>query len=159
MATFVQVGAIDASSSPGPGDGPVRDRAVASEHLVHVQLMLNSSVGAVWHVLISPEGTAAWLGDGAVLGEKGQSYHCADGSAGAVRSFHPLEQLRLSWHRDAETEPSLIELDVTAVDGGTRLRLWHEGLPEAEREAMKKHWQYRLIAMAELGGWPTFIES
>lgn len=116
---------------------------------VHVHLSLPAPVGAVWQALISPEGTATWLGAGAVLGDKGQSYHCADGTVGVVRSFHPLEQLRLSWHQQLDVEPSLIEVDL-AVDGtGTSLRLWHDGLPEQERPAMREHWEKRLEALAE----------
>jgi uncharacterized protein YndB with AHSA1/START domain len=119
-----------------------------NDQSVHVSLTLNSPVSAVWQALVSAEGTAIWLGEGAVLGDKGQSYHCGDGSAGVVRSFHPLEQLRLSWHADAETEPTLIELDVTVQEGGTRLRLWHEGLAAERRPAMRARWQERLQALA-----------
>lgn len=116
----------------------------------HVHLRLAATVGAVWQVLVSAEGTATWLGQGAVLGDKGASYHCADGSAGVVRSFHPLEQVRLSWHRGPDVEPSLIEVDL-AVDGaGTSLRLWHDGLPVQERAAMLAHWRQRLEALAGL---------
>jgi uncharacterized protein YndB with AHSA1/START domain len=129
-------------------------RLAQNDQLVYVRLAVNHHVGAVWQTLISPEGTAAWLGAGAVLGDKGQSYHCTDGTAGVVRSFHPLEQLRLSWHADAETEPTLIELDVTADGDGTRLRLWHEGLPADQRSAMQARWQQRLEALfsAPAGG-------
>jgi uncharacterized protein YndB with AHSA1/START domain len=154
MTAFMQVGAVDESSA----QGLVRDETPPDDRLVHVRLMANASVSAVWQVLVSPEGTAAWLGEGAVLGEKGQSFHCADGSAGVVRSFHPLEQLRLSWLQDAETEPTLVELDLTPVSFGTRLRLWHEGVPESERRAVRIQWQNRLTLMAALGGWATFIE-
>jgi hypothetical protein len=85
-----------------------------------------------------------------VLGDKGQSYHCADGTAGVVRSFHPLEQLRLSWHSDVDVEPSLIEVDLGVEGAGTSLRLWHDGLPEAERPAMLAHWEQRFDAFVGL---------
>jgi uncharacterized protein YndB with AHSA1/START domain len=154
MTTFAQAGAVEADTSPGSN----RDEVVRSDHLIHVRLTLNSSVGSVWQVLVSPEGTAAWLGEGAVLGEKGQSFHCTDGSGGVIRSFHPLEQVRLAWHRDGETEPTLVELDVTPVSDGTVLRLWHEGIPEEERRSMRIQWQNRLTLFAALGGWTTFVE-
>jgi uncharacterized protein YndB with AHSA1/START domain len=155
MTAFVQVGDVDASSAQGAG----RDEQVANDQIVHVQLMLNASVSTVWQVLVSAEGSAAWLGEGAVLGEKGQSFHCADGSAGVVRSFHPLEQLRLSWQPDLEHELSLVEMDLTPDSFGTRLRLWHEGLPEADRRRIRVQWQNRLTLMAGLGGWATFIDG
>ena len=119
-----------------------------SYQIVHVRLTVSKPVGAVWRRLVSAEGTALWLGEGAILGDKGQSYHCTDGTAGVVRSFHPLEQLRLSWHADADTEPTLIEVDVTPEGDRTRLRLWHEGLPADVRPAMQAHWQQRLEALA-----------
>jgi len=130
---------------------PVEDgisELTQNDEIVHVRLSVDSGVGSVWRTLVSPEGTALWLGEGAVLGDKGQSYHCADGSAGVVRSFHPLEQLRLSWHPEGGIEPSLIELDVTAEGTGTRLRLWHEGLPAEARSRMRVHWRERLEALA-----------
>jgi uncharacterized protein YndB with AHSA1/START domain len=117
---------------------------------VHVHRRFTAPVGVVWQALISPRGTATWLGEGAVLGDKGQSYHCADGTAGVVRSFHPLEQLRLSWHQQVDVEPSLIEVDLGVEGAGTSLRLWHDGLPEADRPAMQAHWQQRIDALAEL---------
>ena len=46
----------------------------------------------------SPAGAEALLGEGATLGGKGEPYHCSDGTGGVLRSYHPLEQLRVSWH-------------------------------------------------------------
>jgi uncharacterized protein YndB with AHSA1/START domain len=142
------VDAIKGDSMTTPVDLDADDARLArNDQLVFVRLAVKEHVGAVWQALVSPPGTAVWLGEGAVLGDKGQSYHCADGSAGVVRSFHPLEQLRLSWHSGAETEPSLIEVDVTADGDGTRVRLWHEGLPAEQRSAMRAHWRERLEAL------------
>jgi uncharacterized protein YndB with AHSA1/START domain len=134
MTTPVQIGA-DAT-------------AAEKDQNVHVHLTVRAPVGVVWEALVSPKGTATWLGEGAVLGDKGQSYHCADGTVGVVRSFHPLEQLRLSWHQQVDVEPSLIEIDVAVEGAGTSLRLWHDGLPEADREKMQTHWRQRLQALA-----------
>jgi uncharacterized protein YndB with AHSA1/START domain len=125
------------------------DDSPQTDQNTHIQLRLDASVGTVWQALIDPAGTAIWLGEGAVLGDKGQSYHCADGTAGVVRSFHPLEQLRLSWHSGSDQEPSLIEVDLSVEGLGTRLRLWHDGLPARERPQMLARWQERLEAFAE----------
>jgi uncharacterized protein YndB with AHSA1/START domain len=122
-----------------------------SYQIVHIRLTVSNPVGAVWRRLVSAEGTALWLGEGAILGDKGQSYHCTDGTGGVVRSFHPLEQLRLSWHADADAEATLIEVDVTPEAERTRLRLWHDGLPADARPAMQAHWQHRLEALANTG--------
>ncbi len=137
----------DAMTTPVHVDA---DAAAANiDQNVHVYLSLPAPVGAVWDALVSPKGTAVWLGEGAVLGGKGQSYHCADGTWGVVRSFHPLEQLRLSWHQQEAAEPTLIEIDVAVEGAGTLLRLWHDGLPEQQRPAVLLHWQQRLAALAE----------
>jgi uncharacterized protein YndB with AHSA1/START domain len=144
------VDAIEGDAMTTPVQVDADAMATKVDQNVHVYLSLRAPVGAVWEALVSPKGTATWLGEGAVLGDKGQSYHCADGTAGVVRSFHPLEQLRLSWHQQEDSEPGLIEIDVSVEGAGTGLRLWHDGLPEQERPAMQAHWQQRLEALAQL---------
>jgi uncharacterized protein YndB with AHSA1/START domain len=114
------------------------------EEIVEVQVYLEHRAGAVWNALTSPEGTARWLGAGAVLGDKGQSYHCDDGSHGVVRSFHPLEQLRLTWHASGADPTTMIEVDVTPEGPGTRLRLWHEGLQVSDHGRMQAMWRRRV---------------
>lgn len=104
--------------------------------------------GAVWQVLTSPAGVAVWLGEGAVLGAKGESYRCDDGAMGVVRSFHPIEQLRLSWHEDPSAPATLIEIDLTPLADGTRLRFWHENVPAERVEALTQEWERRLDALA-----------
>jgi uncharacterized protein YndB with AHSA1/START domain len=106
--------------------------------------------GVVWQALTSPGGTDIWLGHGAVLEGKGQSYHCDDGSGGVVRSFHPLEQLRLSWHELPNEPPSLIELDLTPLADGTLIRLWHENVPSDRTDGIRAQWELRLNALTEL---------
>jgi uncharacterized protein YndB with AHSA1/START domain len=106
-------------------------------------------LGTVWQALISPRGTAVWLGEGAVLGGKGESYHCTDGTTGVVRSYHPLEQLRVSWHADEWAPSSLIEVDLEADDDKTVIRLRHDGIADsALRERLEERWGQRLDALA-----------
>jgi len=140
MSTYVQLGRVEAGLPPARVD----DEVVASEGLVYVRKVVSGSASHVWQVLVSPQGAAVWLGHGAVIAGKGQPYLSDEGDAGVVQSFHPLEQLRLSWHSDLEQETSLVELDLTPVAGGTRLRLWHEGLPAALRTSMQERWEHRL---------------
>jgi uncharacterized protein YndB with AHSA1/START domain len=141
---------VEADAGPAQSEAAQNDQPSQDDQLVHLRLRLDAPVGAVWQALVSPEGTATWLGEGAVLRDKGQSYQCADGSAGVVRSFHPLEQLRLTWHPRMDVESSLIEIDLDVDHAGTSLRLWHDGLPAQERPALLAHWQQRLEALAEL---------
>jgi len=102
-------------------------------------------VGTVWQALISPQGTGIWLGEGAVLGGKGESYHCTDGTTGVVRSYHPLEQLRVSWHADDYAPATLIEVDLEPDGDSTMLRVHHDGIPDAgQRAALESRWSSRL---------------
>jgi uncharacterized protein YndB with AHSA1/START domain len=103
----------------------------------------------VWEVLVSPQGSAALLGAGAVLGAKGAPYHCDEGQSGVVRSYHPLEQLRVSWHETPESPATIVELDLRA-DGSsvTVLDLKQDHLAEgADVEALGARWSAALEAL------------
>jgi uncharacterized protein YndB with AHSA1/START domain len=145
MSAYVQLGRVEAGLPPALVD----DEVVPTERLVYVRRLVSGSASHVWQVLVSPLGTSLWLGHGAVIAGQGQPFVSDEGDAGLVRSFHPLEQLRLSWHCDLDQEPSLVELDLTPVAGGTRLRLWHEGLPPALRTPMQERWEQRLDHFAQ----------
>ena len=114
----------------------------------------SKAVGAplthVWEVLISPAGSQALLGTGAVLGAKGESYHCEDGTYGVVRSYHPLEQLRVSWHSTADDPATIVEVDLRADGDGTVLDLsqthLHDGL---DLDALAQRWERGLGAVAD----------
>jgi uncharacterized protein YndB with AHSA1/START domain len=106
-------------------------------------------VGTVWQALISPQGTGIWLGEGAVLGGKGESYHCTDGSTGVVRSYHPLEQLRVSWHADDYAPATLIEVDLVPDGDTTTVRVHHDGITDAgQRADLEARWSSRLDELA-----------
>jgi uncharacterized protein YndB with AHSA1/START domain len=95
-------------------------------------------------------GAAALLGEGAVLGGKGEPYHCADGTRGVVRSYHPQEQLRLSWHADENAPPTLVEIDLTAKGTATLLELRHDHLVDAGlADEVEKRWTTGLDALAD----------
>lgn len=103
----------------------------------------------VWEVLVSTRGAAALLGEGAVFGAKGEPYHCADGQGGVLRSYHPLEQLRVSWHQAPESPASIVEIDLRADGTGTLLELTQNHLVEgADLEALQARWTASLDAVA-----------
>ncbi|MBT0769246.1 SRPBCC domain-containing protein [Kineosporia sp. J2-2] len=140
MSAFVQLGRVEAGLPPAVVD----EDDVPHDRLVFVRKIFPGSAGHVWQALVSPEGTQIWLGQGAVLLGSGQGYLNEEGDGGIVRSFHPLEQLRLTWHSGLDQDTSLVEIDLTPVAGGTRLRLWHEGLQAALRQTMQDQWEHRL---------------
>jgi uncharacterized protein YndB with AHSA1/START domain len=99
---------------------------------VHSSVTLDAPVDQVWQHLISPRGTEALLGPGVTLGNKGESWHSADGPHGVVRSYHPLEQIRVSWHPHEDGPLSIVDLQLKPEGGSTRLDLYHEGQGIAE---------------------------
>lgn len=103
----------------------------------------------VWEVLVSPQGATALLGEGAVLGAKGEPYHCDSGASGVLRSYHPLEQLRVSWHETAESPATIVEVGLRADGDGTVLELKQDHLHEgADVEALTARWTTALVAVA-----------
>lgn len=103
----------------------------------------------VWEVLASPVGSQALLGEGAILGAKGEPYHCADGASGVVRSYHPLEQLRVSWHETSDSPPSIVELDLRSDGDGTMLELRHDRIVDSDQYArLEQRWIAGLTDLA-----------
>lgn len=116
---------------------------------VAVSTQVAAPLTHVWEVLVSPAGSQALLGEGAVLGAKGEPYHCADGTYGVVRSYHPLEQLRVSWHSTPDSPATIVEVDLRADGDATVLDLsqthLHDGLDLA---ALEQRWSAGLGSVA-----------
>lgn len=106
---------------------------------VQVARTVDAPLAHVWETLISPAGAEALLGRGAVLGGKGEPWHSEDGPSGVLRSYHPQEQLRLSWHETPDAPASLVELDLAADSGSTRLDLRHDRIA-GDPAAYEQRW-------------------
>jgi uncharacterized protein YndB with AHSA1/START domain len=111
---------------------PQETETAGSPNTVHVTRSVAAPVSTVWQHLISPAGTAALLGDGAHLGSKGESWRSSDGPHGVVRSYHPLEQVRVSWHADDDAPGSLVDVHLIPDGDSTRVDLVHERLTDHE---------------------------
>lgn len=94
--------------------------------IARVSRTIAAPVLHVWETLVSPRGAEALLGAGANLGTKGQSWHSDDGHRGVVRSLHPLEQVRVSWHESQDAPTSVVEIDLIGDGDGTRVDLSHD---------------------------------
>jgi len=108
----------------------------------------------IWKLLVTREGAEALLGPGGELGDKGDSWHAADGTYGVIRSYHPLEQIRFSWHAAEEAPKTLVDLHlVTSGDAETTLEIRHEHIPNYfDTAAIAKRWESaleKLIAAAQ----------
>jgi uncharacterized protein YndB with AHSA1/START domain len=115
---------------------------------VDITRTVPAPISRVWEQLISREGAATWLGEGACLGGKGEPYHCADGSSGVVRSYHPLEQLRVSWHETPDSAPSIVEIDLAANGESTVLELHHERISGTDPAVLRSRWSAGLDAFS-----------
>lgn len=122
----------------------------ASPRTVRVSRAVPTPVERVWEVLITEPGTQALLGRGASLGSKGEPWRAEDGTHGVVRSYHPLEQLRFSWHFTEDDPPSLVDVHLSAEGDGTRLDVVHERLHDGDDpEMLRRHWE---VALERLQG-------
>jgi uncharacterized protein YndB with AHSA1/START domain len=100
--------------------------------VIEVSRVVPFPIVRVWQLLTTSAGAEALLGKGAMLGTKGEPWHCADGSHGVVRSYHPMEQVRLTWHADEHAAATLVDLRLSPEGGDTRLDLRHERIDDAE---------------------------
>ena len=116
--------------------GEIQDTAVI------VSRSVSHPLKSVWKVVMTDAGNEALRGPGAKLGDKGHTWTAEDGTTGVTRSFHPLEQIRFSWHQDADAPKTIVDLHFHAVsDVETRLELVHDHLPaDADRDWLTAHW-------------------
>ena len=91
-----------------------------------VSRVVDHSVKQVWAVLLSHEGQSALLGEGASLGDKGDTWKAADGTWGVTRSYHPLEEIRFSWHRDEDSPKTWVEVTLTPQGTQTKIQISHD---------------------------------
>jgi hypothetical protein len=92
-----------------------------------VSRVVDYSAKQVWAVLLSPAGQTALLGEGASLGDKGDTWKAADGTWGVTRTFHPLEEIRFSWHQDEQSPKTWVEVTLTALGPGrTKIQISHD---------------------------------
>jgi uncharacterized protein YndB with AHSA1/START domain len=118
--------------------------------VIEVSRVVPFPIGTVWQLLITPAGAEALLGEGAKLGTKGEPWHSVDGTHGVVRSYHAMEQIRLTWHADEHAPATLVDLRLTSEGGDTRLDLRHERVQDAALgQSLPKRWDEALGAISE----------
>lgn len=120
---------------------------------VKVSRSVSQPVKDIWKLLVTPEGAEALLGHGGELGDKGDSWHAADGTFGVIRSYHPLEQIRFSWHAAEEAPKTIVEVDLTADDAGTVMEITHQGIPGYyDAAALTRRWEGALDRLVSAVG-------
>ena len=120
---------------------------------IEVSRLVPHPIDRVWQVLTTAAGAEAFLGSGAQLGTKGQPWRSADGSHGVVRSYHPMQQVRITWHADENAPATLVDLQLTTEGDGTRMGLRQERIPDvALSQSLRRRWEEALI---RIGGATT----
>src|SRR5688500_4732268 len=87
------------------------------------------TVDAAWDLVMSAAGLDGWLGPGvgALPDEPGAGYATADGVQGELRSFRPLDRVRLTWQPPGWSHDSTVQVAVRATPSGkTSLRFHQE---------------------------------
>ncbi|MBK8448332.1 MAG: SRPBCC domain-containing protein [Micropruina sp.] len=129
------------------------DTLAESKDTVVVQRSVSQPVKEVWRLIATPAGSEALLGEGGVLGDKGDSWHSSNGTFGVVRSYHPLEQIRFSWHADDDAPKSLVDLHlVKQGEDATVVEIRHEHIPDGwNTAAIAQHWEDALDRLVNEG--------
>lgn len=115
-----------------------------------VSKVVDHPLKSVWGALLTDDGSAALLGPGGRLTEKGANWQAEDGTHGVTRSYHPMEQIRFTFHRNDEGPGSLVEVDLRPQgDAQTVIDITHSKLPaDADREWLNQHWNDALERIA-----------
>jgi len=111
---------------------------------IGVSRTLDRPAAEVWDLLTSRRGTDLWLGPAPGFSwpaDKGARYELADGTTGEVRSFRPLDRLRLTWRPVDWDHDSIVQVALAAKGDRTRMTFHQERLADAdERERQRAHW-------------------
>jgi hypothetical protein len=59
-----------------------------------------------------------------------------------MRSYHPLEQIRVSWHADEAGPASVVDLRLAAAGPDTQLELTHNH--PTDHDALQRRWDAAL---------------
>ena len=120
---------------------------------VKISRSVSKPVKEIWRLLATREGAEALLGPGGELGDKGDSWHAADGTYGVVRSFHPLEQIRFSWHAAEDAPKTIVEIDLASSGEGTLVEIRHENIPSYfDVAALTRKWESALEKLEAAAG-------
>lgn len=104
-----------------------------------------------WALITTAEGVHSWLGEGTtIILEAGHKYHSRTGT-GEIRIVKPLEQLRLTWQKEAWSRPSTVQIRILPKERNkTTISFHQEHLSDQTvREEMKRHWESVLDSIKE----------
>lgn len=105
----------------------------------------------VWEFLTDDDGVALWLGAGAELSpDKGAAYRTDEGAEGEVRSYRPLDRVRVTYRPAEWDHDTTVQVAIRAAGAKTMLRFHQEWLADAEeRGRQREHWRAVMAAVEE----------
>lgn len=113
--------------------------------------LLEATPERVWAALTEPAELARWMyaREVEVDPPRRLTIRFADGfeNGGAILAWEPARRLEFEW--SAGDAPSVVSFTLEAEGAGTRLRLTHARLPEAETPGTLTGWHAHLIALEE----------
>ncbi|WJH35986.1 SRPBCC domain-containing protein [Paenibacillus sp. CC-CFT747] len=118
---------------------------------IGVRRTLPLSPEKAWTSLTSREGLRLWLGDWPEPQvAAGVRYETREGHTGEFRIVKPGQQLRLTWQPKHWAAPSTVQIRLlSSHPEKTTISFHQEKLADAEaRDAMKRHWEEALAALA-----------
>lgn len=118
------------------------------EAQIVVSKVVNLPVEHVWGAFNTKPGVEALLGSGAVLGGKGDSWHTAEGPHGVLRSYHAMEQIRVSWHASEDAPKTLVDIHLRPLGDQTEVTLEHLHIDEQESGTLTDYWNQALDRFA-----------
>jgi uncharacterized protein YndB with AHSA1/START domain len=119
---------------------------------IGVSITVPHGVEDVWRVLTERDGIRRWLGAGVDLsGDTGQPYRTGAGITGEVRSYRPLDRVRLTWKPADWDHDTTVQIAVQGKGDKTIIRFHQERLASAaERQRQRAHWQAVARDVSEL---------
>lgn len=109
---------------------------------VTVSRLVSKPLKSVWMSLMTNAGAEALLGEGGQLPDKGHAWRSSGGAHGVTRSFHPLEQIRFTWHEDDDAPATLVDLKLAPEGDDTRVTIEHSHLPaDLDRDKLAGRWE------------------
>lgn len=118
---------------------------------IGVSRVFAADAQAVWDLIVSDAGTALWVGEGVQLPRQaGATFTAPSGTSVEVRSFLPLDRIRLTWRPCGWDHPTTLQVAITPAPTGTTVHFQQECLngPQ-ESEVQRAHWKWVLDLMSQ----------
>ena len=128
------------------------------DEAVEREIEIAAPPGVVWQYWLDPTQIVRWMGSNAAIDARPGGPIRVEYGNGAVMSGAIVEldeptRLVFTWGWEDPAEVvrpggSTVEVTFLAVAGGTRVRVRHTGLPDAERGGHAEGWDYFLGRLA-----------